>query len=205
MVKTKNTVTTEGTGHRVGYIRVSTVNQNTDRQLDDVMLDKVFEDKCSGGSTKRPQLQALLEYVREGDTIFVHSLDRLARNLDDLRRLVSDITRRGIKIHFIKENLIFTGDDSPMSKMILSIMGSLAEFERSMIRERQREGIDAAMKAGKYKGGRKKVLSEEQQAELKRRVEAGEKKAALARELGISRESLYCYLGKNKTPAKKTA
>jgi len=103
----------------------------------------------------RPELQALLKYVREGDTIVVHSLDRLARNLDDLRRLVNDLTGRGIKIQFIKENLTFNGDDSSMSKLLLSIMGAFAEFERSLIRERQREGLPLPKKKASTKVGRK--------------------------------------------------
>jgi DNA invertase Pin-like site-specific DNA recombinase len=183
------------TGQRVGYIRVSSVEQNTAHQLEEEKekLDKVFEDKCSGKDTHRPQLQALFEYVREGDTIVVHSLDRLARNLGDLRSMVDDLTGRGIKIQFLKENLTFSGDDSSMSKLLLSIMGAFAEFERALIRERQREGIAEAKKRGVYKG-RKKSLSEEQQEELKRRVGAGEKKTALAKEFHISRETLYQYM-----------
>ena len=123
----------------------------------------------------------------------MHSMDRLARNLDDLRRLVQMLTKRGIRIEFVKEGLHFTGEDSPMANLLLSVMGAFAEFERSLIRERQREGIALAKKRGAYRG-RKKALSPEQVADLRRRAAAGDQKAALAREFGISRETLYQYL-----------
>src|SRR4051794_27595454 len=133
------------TGQRVGYIRVSTVEQNTDRQLDGVHLDRTFTDKCSGKDTQRPELTAMLEFVREGDVVVVHSMDRMARNLDDLRKLVSTLTGRGIKVEFIKESLTFTPDkESPMAKLLLSMLGAVAEFERAQIKERQREGIAIA-------------------------------------------------------------
>ena len=118
---------------KVGYIRVSSVDQNTDRQLDGITLDKVFTEKVSGATTDRPQLQAMLEYVREGDSIVVHSIDRLARSLADLLKLVEDLNKRGIHIRFNKEQLEFTGEDNPMQKLMLSMMGSFAEFERSAI------------------------------------------------------------------------
>ncbi|WP_085674943.1 MULTISPECIES: recombinase family protein [unclassified Pseudomonas] len=142
---------------QVGYIRVSSVDQNTDRQLDGITLDKVFTEKVSGATTDRPQLQAMLEYVREGDTIVVHSIDRLARSLADLLKLVEDLNKRGIHIRFNKEQLEFTGEDNPMQKLMLSMMGSFAEFERSMIRERQKEGIAKAKEKGVYKGRTKTV------------------------------------------------
>jgi len=181
-------------GQHVGYIRVSTTDQNTSRQLDGVQLDKVFEDKVSGKDMNRPQLQAALDYVREGDTLHVHSMDRLARNLDDLRALVKKLNAKGVKVQFHKEALSFTGEDSPMSNLLLSMLGAVAEFERSLILERQREGIAQAKAAGKYKGGKPK-LSADQVAQLRTRAAAGEKKAVLARDFGISRETVYSYLG----------
>ena len=180
-------------GQRIGYIRVSSIEQQTGRQLDGEVLDRTFEDKVSGKNTDRPQLQAMLNFVREGDTIVVHSMDRLARNLDDLRKMVKDLTRRGVKIQFIKENLTFTGEDSPMSNLLLSVMGAFAEFERSIIRERQLEGIAIAKKKGRYKG-RKPKFSEDQVSEIKVRAKAGEKKALLAKEFGVSRETIYKYI-----------
>ena len=180
-------------GQRIGYVRVSSFDQNPERQLENVSLNKVFTDKASGKDTKRPELEALLAFAREGDTVVVHSMDRLARNLDDLRRLVQMLTKRGIRIEFVKEGLHFTGEDSPMANLLLSVMGAFAEFERALIRERQREGIALAKKRGAYRG-RKKALSPDQVADLRQRAAAGEQKAAIAREFGISRETLYQYL-----------
>jgi DNA invertase Pin-like site-specific DNA recombinase len=180
-------------GQRIGYIRVSSHEQNPERQLDHVQVDRQFIDKASGKDTQRPQLEAMLSFAREGDTVVVHSMDRLARNLDDLRRLVQSLTKRGICIEFVKESLSFTGEDSPMANLLLSVMGAFAEFERALIRERQREGIVLAKERGAYRG-RKKALTDDQVTELRRRASEGEPKASLARELGISRETLYQYL-----------
>lgn len=180
-------------GQRIGYIRVSSFDQNPERQLDQTQVDKVFVDKASGKDTQRPELDSLLSFVRDGDTVVVHSMDRLARNLDDLRRLVQKLTHKGVRIEFVKECLTFTGEDSPMANLMLSVMGAFAEFERSLIHERQSEGIALARLRGAYRG-RKKSLSPEQQIEVRRRVIDGEKKAQLAREFGISRETLYQYL-----------
>jgi len=178
------------TGQRIGYIRVSTFDQNPERQLEGVKVDRAFSDKASGKDVKRPQLEALISFARTGDTVVVHSMDRLARNLDDLRRIVQTLTQRGVHIEFVKEHLSFTGEDSPMANLMLSVMGAFAEFERALIRERQREGIALAKQRGAYRG-RKKSLSSERIAELRQRVEAGEQKTKLAREFGISRETLY--------------
>nr|WP_209279605.1 recombinase family protein [Escherichia coli]QSM61413.1 DNA-invertase hin [Escherichia coli]QSM61907.1 DNA-invertase hin [Escherichia coli] len=180
-------------GQRIGYVRVSSFDQNPERQLEQIQVDKVFTDKASGKDTQRPELDALLSFVRDGDTMVVHSMDRLARNLDDLRRMVQKLTKRGVRIEFVKESLTFTGEDSPMANLMLSVMGAFAEFERALIRERQREGIALAKQRGAYRG-RKKSLSEPQIVELKRRVADGEQKAAVARDYGISRETLYQYL-----------
>lgn len=180
-------------GQRIGYVRVSSAEQNTDRQLEGLEIARIFTDKASGKDTRRPELEQLLKFVREGDTVVVHSMDRLARNLDDLRRLVSELTKRGVKIQFVKESLTFTGEDSPMSNLLLSVMGAFAEFERSLIRERQREGVALAKQRGAYKG-RKKVFSAQEVANLKQRVAGGESKAQVARDLGVSRETIYQYL-----------
>lgn len=181
------------TGQRIGYIRVSTLDQNPERQLEGVKIDRSFTDKASGKDVQRPQLEALMVFARTGDTVVVHSMDRLARNLDDLRRLVQKLTKRGVRIEFAKESLSFTGEDSPMANLMLSVMGAFAEFERALIRERQREGIALAKQRGAYRG-RKKSLSEPQIVELKRRIAEGEQKATVARDYGISRETLYQYL-----------
>jgi DNA invertase Pin-like site-specific DNA recombinase len=176
-------------GQRVGYLRVSSLDQNEVRQLEGLALDKTFTDKASGKDVNRPQLEAMQSFVREGDTVFCHSMDRLARNLDDLRRILLGLTERGIHIVFVKENLTFTGEDSPMSNLLLSVMGAFAQFERELIRERQREGIAIAKREGKY-SGRKPSLTPARAAELRRRVAGGGSRAALAREFGISRDTL---------------
>lgn len=104
-------------GERVGYVRVSTLDQNPGRQLEGIALDRLYTDHASGKDTERPQLAAALSFVREGDMLVVHSMDRLARNLDDLRRLVQGLTRQGVKVEFVKERLVFTGEDSPMATL----------------------------------------------------------------------------------------
>jgi len=180
-------------GQRVGYTRVSSLDQNADRQLDGVALDRVFTDSASGRSTARPQLEAMLAFVRDGDTVLVHSMDRLARNLDDLRALVRTLTARGVRVQFAKEQLTFTGDDTAMATLLLSVMGAFAEFERSLIRERQREGIALARQRGAYRG-RARALDAEQVAQLRQRVADSTPKAKLAREFGVSRETVYQYL-----------
>ncbi|KJS11891.1 MAG: transposon Tn21 resolvase [Peptococcaceae bacterium BRH_c8a] len=180
-------------GQRIGYVRVSSFDQNPERQLEQVQVDRIFTDKASGKDTQRPQLEALLTFVRDGDTVVVHSMDRLARNLDDLRKIVQNLTERGVQIEFVKEHLVFTGDDSPMANLMLSVMGAFAEFERALIRERQREGITLAKQRGAYRG-RKKSLLPQQVLQLRQRANAGEKKTKLAREYGISRETVYQYL-----------
>ena len=173
----------------IGYLRVSSLDQKELRQLDGIKLDKRFVDKASGKDLHRPELEQLTGYVREGDTVICHSMDRLARNLDDLRKVVLGFTDRGVHVRFEKENLIFTGEDSPMSHLLLSVMGAFAQFERDLIRERQREGIALAkLREGAYVG-RKHCLNPAQAKELRRRVAAGESKTALAGELGISRQT----------------
>ncbi len=180
-------------GQHVGYTRVSSLDQNVARQLEGVPLDRTFTDSASGRSTARPQLETMLAFVRDGDTVVVHSMDRLARNLDDLRALVRILTARGVRVQFVKEQLTFTGEDTAMATLLLSVMGAFAEFERSLIRERQREGIALARQRGAYRG-RARALNTEQVAQLRRQAAEGAAKAALAREFGISRETVYQYL-----------
>ncbi|MEO7195931.1 MAG: recombinase family protein [Pseudonocardiaceae bacterium] len=186
------------TGQRVAYVRVSGLDQNADRQLEGIAVDRAFTERASGKDADRPQLVALLSFVRDGDTVIVHSMDRLARNLDDLRRVVRELTAKGVRVQFIKEQLTFTGEDTAMANLLLSVMGAFAEFSvistRSLIRERQREGIALAKKRGAYRG-RTRSLSEEQAARLRQRAGEGAPKTTLARELGISRETVYQYLG----------
>lgn len=183
-------------GQRVGYVRVSTVDQSTARQLDGVKLDRVFEDKCSGATTDRPELKQCLAYLRAGDTLFVHSIDRLARNLVNLLDLVGELNARGVTVHFVKEGQIYRpGAADPVSTLMLTMLGAFAQFERALIRERQREGIALARQAGAYKG-RPASITPEKLAELRERDKqnGGRGRAALAREFGISRSMLYVYL-----------
>lgn len=191
-------------GQRVGYLRVSSVDQTTARQLDGVPVDITFEDKASGGSTDRPQLQAALTHCRSGDTLVVHSMDRLARNLSDLLALVEDLTGKGVSVEFVKERQTFSGAEGvkagsnaadPMATLMLQMLGAFAQFERAIIKERQREGIAIAKTKGVYKGRAPKLTPERVQ-ELKAADTAngGKGRAGLAREFGISRETLYQYL-----------
>lgn len=181
------------TGQRIGYVRVSSLEQHTDRQLEGVDLDRTFTDHASGKDTSRPQLVEMLSFVRDGDTVVVHSMDRLARNLDDLRSTVRRLTDKGVRVQFVKEQLTFVGDDSAMSNLLLSVMGAFAEFERALIRDRQREGIELAKRRGAYRG-RKPALAPDQVEQLVVRFRDGAAKAALAREFGVSRETVYQYL-----------
>lgn len=190
---------------KVGYIRVSTLDQRTDRQLEGIELDRVFEDRVSGKNMKdRPQLAELIKYVREGDEVFVHSMDRLARNLEDLLQIVRTLTDKGVKISFLKENLSFDPDQAaaPMSKLILSVMGAVAEFERSLILERQREGITLAKERGAYKGRAKKVTPD-LLAQAKELLAAGHGASETAKKLGVSRASLYRWFSETGEPLVK--
>lgn len=183
------------TGKNIGYKRVSSTDQSPERQLPGILIHKMFIDfQSAKQSTNRPQLQLMLEFVREDDVVYVHSMDRLARNVKDLRSIVDELVKKGAKVHFIKENLIFSGDESAMSNLLLNIMGAFAEFELSFIKERQAEGIAIAKKKGKYKG-RKKSMDEEKMAWLKEKMlTTRETKASLARQLKISVVTLDKYL-----------
>ncbi|MDN7125058.1 recombinase family protein [Pseudidiomarina sp. 1APP75-32.1] len=176
---------------QIGYIRVSTIDQRTERQLDGIKLDRTFTDKCSGSTTQRPALQQLKDHVREGDTVVVHSIDRMARNLEDLLELINYFSSKGVQIRFVKESMTFGGTEpDPMQKLMLSIMGSVAEFERAIILERQREGIALAKERGAYKG-RKPSVDREQVLQLH---SEGVAKAQIAKRLGIGRATVYRIL-----------
>ena len=178
------------TGQQVGYIRVSTIDQNIIRQLDGVSLDKIFTEKMSGKDTQRPVLQECLAYIRHGDTLHVHSIDRLARNAKDLLNLVEQMLGKGVSLKFHKNNLTFTPDSKDhMAKLQLTMLAAFAEFERELIKECQREGIAIAKAQGKYNRPRK--ITPELIAEAKVRTENGEPLARVARELKVSRETLY--------------
>ena len=181
-------------GKLVGYVRVSTTEQNTDRQLDGVKVDRMFEDKASAKDTNRPQLKAALEYLRDGDTLIVHSMDRLSRNTEDLLKLVRTLNAEQVTVQFVKEKLTFSGGSTPMDQLMLTMLGAFAQFERALIRERQAEGSALAKTKGVYKG-RKAALSPEQVEAVRARVAQRESKAALAKEYGVSRMTIYAALG----------
>ena len=171
-------------GQKIGYIRVSTVEQNTDRQLLDVELDKVFEEKVSAKTADRPQLNAMLGHIREGDEVFVHDISRLARNIEDLHRLVREIIGKGCAVHFVKENLHFSGDKSdPTQELLLS---AVYQFERAIMKERQREGIAVAKAAGKFKGRPKSIDNHE----IRRILAEGNSISKTADLLGVSMSSV---------------
>lgn len=191
----------------VGYIRVSSLDQNTDRQLDGVALDRIFTDKMTGSTKDRPQLKAMLDYVRYGDTVVVHSLDRLARNFDDLLAIINQLAKKGVTFKSLQENITINGTNTnPIDTLILHIFGAIAQFNRSLIREAQREGIAKAKKRGVYKG-RKSVLTDENIARIEamltqRNSSVDEYKKIshtdIAKQVGISKSSLYRYLERRK-------
>lgn len=169
----------------VAYIRVSTTDQNTDRQLSDtgIQFDEVFEDKASGKNTERQGLKAMLKYVRAGDTVHVHSIDRLGRSLIDLKTLVTQLNDEGVAVHFHKENLPFAaGKQNPMQTLMFDMLAAFAEFERSIIKERQREGIEKAKEKGVYKKDKRKKVD---YAELSQAVEEGMSYRTVADKYGV--------------------
>lgn len=182
-------------GKKIGYIRVSSIDQNPDRQLEGVKLDKKFIEHASGRNTQRPQLVSLLDYVRDDDTVIVHSMDRLARNLVDLRNLIDHFSSKKVKVQFVKENLLFDGSENAMSMLFLSMMGAFAEFERAFIRERQQEGIALAKKRGVY-AGRKTKLNEDISNKLKEGILLRKTRKQLSEECGIGLSTLYAYAKK---------
>ena len=187
-------------GKRIGYVRVSSVDQNDARQLDGLVMDKTFTDKASGKDTNRPKLKEMFEFVREGDHIYVHSMDRLSRSLRDLQEVVERLTGKGITVTFVKESLNFeppaTGADAhktAYSTLMLQLLGAVSQFERALIKERQREGIAIAMAKKLYKG-RKPALDKAAISKLQRMAADGVTKVEIAETLGISRASVYIYL-----------
>ncbi|EET83769.1 recombinase family protein [Acinetobacter radioresistens] len=169
---------------KVAYKRVSTADQNTARQLDSMTFDKVFEDKISGKDVNRPALQAMLEYVRDGDELYVHSLDRLGRNTADLIELVNKLKDKGVTIIFEKQGLKFKPDTSnPMNDLMFTMLAAFAQFERELLLERQREGIAKAKEEGKYRGRIKKIDVDEIRTAMKKEGASFRK---VAKELGIS-------------------
>jgi DNA invertase Pin-like site-specific DNA recombinase len=181
------------THQTIGYKRVSSSSQNTDRQLVGIALDKEFVDIMSGCSKDRQGLKECMEYVRQGDLLVIDSIDRLARNLHDLQELIDSLVKKGVSVQFIKENLTFNSKSDPMSSLMLQMMGAFAEFERTMIKARQREGIDAAKKAGKHMG-RPAVITKKLVLEAKCLKEQGISIRQIGFRLKVSRPSVYKML-----------
>ncbi|WP_233572977.1 MULTISPECIES: recombinase family protein [unclassified Frondihabitans] len=177
----------------VAYVRVSSTDQNLSRQLEAIgPVDRVFEEKVSGGSrTDRTALAECIRYVRDGDVVRVASMDRLARSLRDLRDIVDEIARKGATVMFVKEQQTYGRDaEDAMGQLMLNLLGAFAEFERSLIRERQAEGIRIAKAAGKYLG-RAKKLTPEQVDDARELIATGVPKTVVARKLGVDRATLY--------------
>ena len=176
---------------KVAYIRVSTVDQNEARQVEALKkydVEKIFLDKISGKDTNRPQLQAMLDYVREGDIIYIHEFNRLARSTKDLLAIVEYLEEKKVTLISNKENL---DTSTPTGKLMLTMIGAIAEFERQQILERQREGIAIAKQQGKYKGRQVKAIDENKFNELYELYKTRAiNKVNLAKELGISRPTL---------------
>lgn len=173
------------------YIRVSTILQNTERQLPSVECDRIYEDKLSGKDTERPQFQLMMSNLREGDVVNVHSLDRIGRNTKDILDIVQQIKDLNCVIHFHKENLKFDGTKSDLySNLLLTILSSFSEFERNIMLERQREGIEIGKLKGRYKG-RKSKLTKEQLEEMKKDFDSGVSKTKISEKYGVTRGYVY--------------
>lgn len=182
---------------KIGYIRVSSVDQNTARQLDGIDLDIRFEEHASAANRDRPELEKAMDFARAGDIFIVHSMDRLARDLQDLVSIVDELNDKGVAVQFIKEQLTISTDGNAISRFIMQVMGAVAEFERTLIRERQREGIEKAKERGVYVGGKPKLTAEEQ-AHLYDTYRDGMKIKQLQRYYGISRATVYNYINAEK-------
>jgi DNA invertase Pin-like site-specific DNA recombinase len=180
-------------GQTIGYARVSSADQNLARQIDAIgPVDRLFEEAVSGGSrADRTALDECVRYVRDGDTVRVASMDRLARSLIDLQQIVDEILAKGATVYFVKENQTYsaTSDDS-MGRLLLHILGAFAEFERSLIKDRQAEGIRIAKAAGKYRGRAKKLRAADL-ALAAAQLRSGIPKTQVATALGVNRATLY--------------
>lgn len=183
----------------VGYVRVSTAEQNTGRQFEDfekagIKLDKVFEEKISGKDRNRPKLEAMLDYVREGDNVYIESYSRLARNTRDLLNIIHELEEKGVHVHSLKENF---DTSTAQGKLMLKFMQGIAEFERDLIKERQAEGIEIAKAQGKF--AKPITPKPDNWQELYEKYKQRELTAtALAKKLGISRSLLYKWIREEK-------
>ena len=181
------------TGKRIGYIRVSTKDQNPERQLVGIELDETFTDYWTGSCRDRPKLKEMLRYARKGDVVYVHDLDRLARNLKELKEIVCELIANEVAVMFVSENLKFDSDSSHLAELQLNMLGAFAQFERSNSLKRIREGIERAKARGAYKG-RQPVINEKQFELIKTKLEWGLDKKTIAQQLGIGVSTVYKYL-----------
>ena len=176
---------------RVGYVRVSTTEQNTARQdkmMQEMNVERVFIDKLSGKNMERPQLKAMLEFVREGDVLIVESYSRLSRSLQDLLQIVGELSRKGVHFISLKENI---DTSTPQGRLFMHITASLNEFERELIVQRTREGVAIAKAEGKYKGGKPKAKPDKWE-EVIARWRSGEIQAVEAmKELNVKHATFY--------------
>ena len=177
---------------KIGYARVSTIEQNEARQveaLNKLQVEKMFIDKQSGKNDNRPQLRAMREYVREGDTVIITEYARLARNVKDLLNIVDELTGKGVQLISLKEQF---DTNTPQGKLMLTVFAGLAEFERDMILQRQREGIEIARRNGKYKGRRPTPFDTDKfKAECKRWIDGKQTAVATMKKLNMKPNRFY--------------
>ncbi|GAA4859168.1 recombinase family protein [Kitasatospora terrestris] len=188
---------TKNTGHLIGYARVSTDDQEAQLQHDaltEAGCSRIFTDKASGKNMDRPELAAVLDYLRPGDTLCVWKLDRFARSLIDLVTIVDALSTQGIGFKVLTGALASIDPNTPDGRLMLQVVGAMAEFERSLIKDRTRAGLEAARAQGRT-GGRPNVLDADKLAAARARRANGESVTAIAKALGVSRATLYRNLG----------
>lgn len=177
---------------KIGYVRVSTEDQETARQLklmEDYKVDKIFEEKASGKNTSRPEFRKMMEYVREDDTLYVESISRLSRSVRDLLKIVDELTEKGVHFVSSKENI---DTSTPQGRFVLTIFAALSELEREQTLQRQREGIEIAKAQGKYKGRKRIEVDEDLFKKLYKKWKAGEITAVqFQRKLGLIPNTFY--------------
>tara|TARA_R110002167_G_scaffold19341_2_gene71518 strand:+ start:6990 stop:7547 length:558 start_codon:yes stop_codon:yes gene_type:complete len=181
----------------VGYMRVSSIDQCLDRQLDGVKLDRVYEEKVSGKDRERPQLKECISFLRQGDTLHIHSMDRLSRNLKDLLNIVSELVDKNVAVTFKTENLTFAGKDNPMGYLMLSVFGAVNQFEIANLKIRQKEGIAKAKARGQQFG--RKSLSKKKIKEINDRLKAKQNVSEISVAMNIGQSTIYKYKSKKNT------
>ena len=175
----------------VGYMRVSSIDQCLDRQLDGVKLDRVYEEKVSGKDRERPQLKECISFLRQGDTLHIHSMDRLSRNLKDLLNIVSELVDKNVAVTFKTENLTFAGKGNPMGYLMLSVFGAVNQFEIANLKIRQKEGVAKAKARGQQFG--RKSLSKKKIKEINDRLGAKQKVSEISVDMNIGQSTIYKY------------